>query len=103
MRKKYKCTASDQVARPSLNFADARVSILDGRGKLPLLKRRAHPNELTGRDTAAKNERLGPSADAAIQRAHDDVVCRGRRQRLGSNFAFARSSDPESANSLSHG
>ena len=49
------------------------------------------------RHAAAEHERLGAAADAAVQRADDDIVGGRRRQRLGANLAAARRRDPERA------
>ena len=89
--------ASFEIARPAFHAADVRVPVLDWRRELALLKRRAHAAMLAGRHPAEKDQRLGAAADAAVQRADDDLVWRRRRQLLRADLAAPRLRDPERA------
>src|SRR4029453_4299337 len=90
-----------QLARAFLDDADARVAVLDRRGKLTGLKRRAHPLELARRHAAEKDERFGAAADPAVQRANGDLFTGRRRPPFAANFANPWRGDPEGA-SRSH-
>jgi phosphatidylglycerophosphate synthase len=49
---------------------------------------------------ATKDQRLGPSADAAVESANDDVIMGWRREVFGANLAVARRNHPERARLL---
>ena len=67
-----------QLRGPLLDDADVAVAVLDGRGKLAGLKRRAHALVLAARHLAVEHERFGAAADAAVERA-DERFALGRR------------------------
>ncbi len=63
-----------EVSGPALDLADARVAVLDRRGKRTGLKRRAHAIVLARRHASFEDERLGPPADPAENRPDDDIA-----------------------------
>ena len=87
-----------QLARAALDDADAGVAVLDRRWKLAGLKRRAHALVFAGRHAPVEHERLGAAADAAEQRAHDDLVRRsGDGSDSHADLAAPGLGDPERA------
>jgi len=97
MRIEREHVAPPQGGGAALDDPDAGVAVLHRRGKRAGLKRRAHALVLARRHASLKHQRFGAAADAAEQRAHDDLVRRRRRQRLAANLAAPGLGHPEGA------
>src|SRR6266487_3443493 len=90
-----------KIFRTVLDAPDAGIPVLDRGRKVAGLKRRAHPLVFAGGDAALKDETLGPSADSAVQRAHDDVAELRRRHQLVAYLSLAWRHRPECAGFVS--
>ena len=99
---KHEHRAAPQLVRAAHHTADTGVAVLHGRRKLAGLEGRAHPTPFTARDAAAEDERLGPSADTAVQRLHHDLAGGRRPKRFAANFATAGRRHPECPRSVLH-
>ena len=95
MRVERERGAAGELPRTVLDRPDACVPVFHRRRKTSRLKRRGHALALAGRHAALEHERLGPAADAAEQRAHDDLIRGRRRQRLAPQLSTSRRGNPE--------
>jgi hypothetical protein len=84
-----------ELGRPTFDLSNTRVPVLDRRRKFADLKGCAHPLVFANGHAAPKDERLRSSADAAEERADDNVTRRGVGQRFRPDFASAWRRDPE--------
>ena len=100
MEREYRTTGQSFV--PALDATHHRVPVLHGRGKVPSLKRSAHPGVLARWHTPFKDERLRPTTDTAVQCTHDDVAGRRRPEGFSANLSAAGCGHPECSGVLLH-
>ena len=86
-----------QSGRSLFHVPDIDISILDRRRKVAGLKRRSHPSELACRHRTVEDKGFSATTDAAVQRPDQNFLGGRFGQSLGTNFARARSDDPERA------
>jgi hypothetical protein len=87
--------AADCLLGPILNEADHRIAIFDGRRKLTLLERAAHPAPFALGHFTAENEAFGAPADGTDKAPDQHLARRKRSQRLRSDLAPAWCYDPK--------
>ena len=63
-----------KLGRALLNLPDVRISVLHRRREVPRLEGRPHPLIFARRHATLEDERFGSAADAAVQRADQDLV-----------------------------
>ena len=91
-----------ELARSTLDAANAGVAVLDRDRKLAGLKGRAHARVLGRGDPPLEDQRFGAAADAAVKGADQHVLVGHGRQRLAPDFAAARGGHPERSRFVAH-
>ena len=95
MREEHERLTVLQAARTLFDAADAGIPVLDRARKIARLKRRTHSLILARRHAAVEDDRLGSTADAAVERTDHDVAVSRMWQPFVANFSASWRGDPE--------